>query len=105
GYGCWGGYHGGCDCACMGGGYYGGAGCWGGMAPMAPPMKPEDKKPEDKKPEDKKPVGEISAPATLIVNLPAEAKLLVDGNITKSTSAERVFVSPALIPGQLYNYP
>jgi uncharacterized protein (TIGR03000 family) len=104
GYGYGGGCHGGCDCACMGGGYYGGAGCWGGMAPMGPPMKPEDKKPEDKKPEDKKPVGEISAPATLIVNLPAEAKLLVDGNVTKSTSAERVFVSPALIPGQLYNY-
>src|SRR5262249_6888324 len=62
------------------------------------PMKPEDKKPDDKKP-----IGEVSAPATLIVNLPAEAKLLVDGNVTKSTSAERVFVSPALIPGQLYN--
>ena len=29
---------------------------------------------------------------------------MIDGNVTKSTSAERVFVSPALIPGQLYNY-
>jgi uncharacterized protein (TIGR03000 family) len=121
GYGCYGGgygCHGGYGYGCYGGGYgcYGGGyGCYGGgygdgyygggsggwfgqpapMGPMGPtPMKPEDKKP----------VGEVSAPATLIVNLPAEAKLLVDGNVTKSTSSERVFVSPALIPGQLYNY-
>src|SRR5262249_40490950 len=42
--------------------------------------------------------------ATLVVNLPAEAKLLIDGYVTKSTSATRVFTSPTLEPGQKFAY-
>jgi uncharacterized protein (TIGR03000 family) len=46
----------------------------------------------------------IAAPATVVVNLPADAKLSVDDYLTTSTSATRVFVSPALAPGQDFTY-
>jgi uncharacterized protein (TIGR03000 family) len=36
------------------------------------------------------------APATLIVTLPADARLTVDGNATRSTSGERAFITPPL---------
>lgn len=42
--------------------------------------------------------------ATLIVSLPANAKLTVDGQATKSTSATRTFSTPALEPGKTYKY-
>jgi uncharacterized protein (TIGR03000 family) len=45
-----------------------------------------------------------SAPATLVVNLPADAVLLVDGQKTESVSAERVFQTPALPIGQDFHY-
>ncbi len=48
--------------------------------------------------------GMAPAPARIIVSLPADARLTVDGTPTKSTSATRVFVSPALQPGQQYQY-
>jgi uncharacterized protein (TIGR03000 family) len=44
------------------------------------------------------------AKAKIIVNLPADAKLTIDGQSTKSTSARRVFTSPPLEPGQSYYY-
>ncbi len=44
------------------------------------------------------------APATLIVSVPAEARLTVDGQITSSTSTQRVFVTPALSLDRVYNY-
>ena len=47
---------------------------------------------------------EVSAPATLIVSLPADARLTVDGQPTRSTSARRVFISPPLQRGQEYAY-
>jgi uncharacterized protein (TIGR03000 family) len=42
--------------------------------------------------------------ATLIVNLPADAALTIDGEATTSTSAQRVFVTPALEEGKEYEY-
>jgi uncharacterized protein (TIGR03000 family) len=45
-----------------------------------------------------------AARATIIVSLPADARLLVDGYLTTSTSAQRVFTSPELAPGQDYHY-
>jgi uncharacterized protein (TIGR03000 family) len=45
-----------------------------------------------------------AAPATIVVSLPAEAKLLVDGDATSSTSTVRVFQSPALEQNQTYYY-
>jgi uncharacterized protein (TIGR03000 family) len=49
-------------------------------------------------------MGEVAAPATIVVNLPADAKLLIDDNATTSTSDRRVFVSPDLNPGKEYHY-
>jgi uncharacterized protein (TIGR03000 family) len=63
--------------------------------------KPDEKKPEEKKPQEK---AHLPAPATLIVSLPADAKLLIDDHATTSTSATRVFVSPTLVPGKVYQY-
>ena len=45
-----------------------------------------------------------AAPATIVVNVPADARLTIDGEATTSTSAQRVFVSPVLNPGQEYHY-
>jgi len=47
---------------------------------------------------------EAEAPATIVVSLPAEARLSIDGNVTSSTSARRVFTSPALQQGETYVY-
>jgi uncharacterized protein (TIGR03000 family) len=46
----------------------------------------------------------LSAPATIIVSLPAEATLKVDDYLTTSKSATRVFVSPSLSMGQEFSY-
>jgi uncharacterized protein (TIGR03000 family) len=44
------------------------------------------------------------APATIIVMLPANARLTVDGATTISTAARRIFVTPALEVGSDYVY-
>jgi uncharacterized protein (TIGR03000 family) len=44
------------------------------------------------------------APATIVVELPADAKLLIDDTATTSTSSRRVFVSPDLDTGREYHY-
>jgi uncharacterized protein (TIGR03000 family) len=38
------------------------------------------------------------------VNLPADAKLFVDDQPTKSTTARRLLQSPSLEPGSIYSY-
>ena len=106
GHGCHGGlfkHKHGCN-GCTGGchGCTGGTGCTGGKAA---PAKTEDKKPEGKKPEGEgKPGTAQAAPATLTVTLPAEAKLTIDGNATRSTTGTRTFVTPALALGQEFSY-
>jgi uncharacterized protein (TIGR03000 family) len=67
---------------------------------------PRSKKEPEKigKPKEGKKATRGPAPATIIVNLPADARLTVDGTVTKSTSATRVFTSPALKVGQEYHY-
>jgi uncharacterized protein (TIGR03000 family) len=47
---------------------------------------------------------ETSTSATIVVNLPAEATLTIDGAATRSTSDKRVFTSPELTPGKKYYY-
>jgi uncharacterized protein (TIGR03000 family) len=42
--------------------------------------------------------------ATLRVRLPADTKLVIDGNTTRQTGAMRQFVSPPLEPGKSYHY-
>src|SRR5262249_60886147 len=85
---------------CRGGGCLGGAGCVGVPGPvMAPPAGTPPVVPDKGKK-----TGAGDAPATIIVSLPAEAKLTVDGNPTTSTTERRVFVSPALERGMEYTY-
>jgi uncharacterized protein (TIGR03000 family) len=42
--------------------------------------------------------------ATLVVSLPADAKLTINDEATTSTSDQRLFVSPTLPPGQEFYY-
>jgi uncharacterized protein (TIGR03000 family) len=117
GHGCWSGYT--CGGGCHGGGgCYGGGGCWGGAMGgcegghpmMAPPPPPPGKGPAPQGERLKaapKPATEeasLTKPATLIVSLPADAALQVDGAVTTATTAVRVFASPALQPGKSYYY-
>jgi uncharacterized protein (TIGR03000 family) len=44
------------------------------------------------------------APAVIQVSVPAEARLTVDGYVTKSTSSQRTFITPALPQGQAFTY-
>ena len=44
------------------------------------------------------------APATLIVQVPADAQLTVDGQATRSTGATRVLVTPPLQAGREFTY-
>jgi len=60
--------------------------------------------PEPKKMPTKEKKTEVDAPATIVVTLPTEAKLLVDGNATTSTSGRRVLQTPVLANGSDYVY-
>ena len=44
------------------------------------------------------------APVSLVVRLPADARLTIDGYPTRSTAGTRWFVSPPLEPGKTYHY-
>ena len=44
------------------------------------------------------------SPATVVVRLPAKARLTIDGQATRSTGATRRFVSPPLAPRRSYAY-
>jgi uncharacterized protein (TIGR03000 family) len=95
GHGC----HGGCSGVAYTG-CTGGAGCTGGTA--APTTdKPKDMpKPTDKPKEE----ANLMAPATIIVSMPADAKLSIDDASTTSMGAVRTFVSPNLNTGREYHY-
>ena len=44
------------------------------------------------------------APATILVSVPAGARLIVDGTVTSSTSEQRTLITPALEIGTTYDY-
>src|SRR5437762_1677949 len=100
-HGCSGGcYGGGCDGRVDGGcygGVYGGYSMPYGMpmqTPIVVPMQTPIQTPTPKQGEG----------ASLKFQLPADARLFVDGQRTGTTGAERAFVTPALTPGQKYYY-
>jgi len=66
------------------------AGCFGGAATVAPIAGHAQ--------------ATTAAPATIVVNLPENARLSIDGEQTRSTSTRRVFVSPTLEAGKEYTY-
>ena len=100
-----GGYCGGC---CGGYGGYGGYGYSNGGAPYYGPGMPYQPGygpgTPGKKGEQVPPPKKTEETATLVVTVPQEARLLIDGNPMKSTSSRRVFVSPPLLPGREYYY-
>jgi uncharacterized protein (TIGR03000 family) len=53
---------------------------------------------------EKKKTSSLGNKALLVVNLPADAKLFIDDNPTKSVSSNRNIVTPPLQPGQTYFY-
>lgn len=93
GCGCNGGYAGGCgSCGYAGGCGSGYAGSYGGCATCANGFNS---------------MGAVvmnEAPATIVVSLPADAKLTIDDAATVSTSERRIFVSPNLPTGQEFHY-
>ncbi|HEV3256310.1 MAG TPA: TIGR03000 domain-containing protein [Gemmataceae bacterium] len=111
----WGGYASGC-CGCYGGGCVGGGVViHEGAVKSKEGDKGDGKREKVGKPGDKDKGGDkkkdkgdeetlAPAPATILVSLPAEAKLTVDGAATQSTSSTRTFASPALEPGRDYYY-
>jgi len=97
---------------CYGGGYVSACGCCGtvsygcvGGAMMGAPATTggEGVKPVDGT---RKPGTDafLSVPATIVVSLPADATLTVDGVVTKSTTGVRRLVTPALPAGETYTY-
>lgn len=102
--GCNGGY--GCTGAAYGCTGAAGYGCTGGapVVPPPPPPKKDGEEPKKKKGGDDAPEAGAAAPATIVVSLPAEAKLSIDDRMTVSTSAVRTFATPALEAGKEYYY-
>ncbi len=72
------------------------------MVPATPAAEPIKTTPTPEK--DKKDKTEANVPATIIVSVPANAKLTIDETATTSTATQRVFVTPALVPGKAYHY-
>jgi uncharacterized protein (TIGR03000 family) len=83
-------------------------GCTGGYPPPPPPTGkgPEggEKLKTPPKPKKAQEEAAVAAPATIVVSLPADARLLIDDAATKSTTSTRVFASPALEPGKDFYY-
>jgi len=65
-------------------------------------VRPIEIKPIEVKP--MKTTAPIESKASVLVRVPAEAKVYIDGNLMKSTSTERIFTSPALEPGESFYY-
>jgi len=107
-----GGYGGGCAGMSWGGCYGGSAassgGCYGGYALATPvsstPVTPSTPEGGTSAASGDVEVAQADAPATIVVSLPADARLTIDDSPTTSTSSRRVFVSPALEPGKTYHY-
>ena len=77
------------------GGSYGCTGCTGGtVAPVKKEM-PAEKIPAP---------GKAAAPGALIITLPADARLTIDDQPTRSTDAERRFFTPPLERGKDFYY-
>lgn len=96
--GCYGGCHGGCH-GCWGGMY---AGCWGCHGSMHyGPGQRDYRQPGMEK---SKKTSSGPAPATLIVQVPADATVTIDDSPTRSVSGTRVFVTPPLAQNTDYSY-
>jgi uncharacterized protein (TIGR03000 family) len=110
--GCYGGgYGGGYSCGCQGG-YGMSMGCQGGgysytggpaYGPAPAPRRQGEQIPPPKRSQEEE-TSLAPAPATIVVSLPADARLTVDGAATVARSALRTFQSPPLERGHAYYY-
>jgi uncharacterized protein (TIGR03000 family) len=50
------------------------------------------------------PAAPVAEPALLLVHVPADARLFIDGTPTRSPGDTRLFISPPLSPGRSYHY-
>jgi len=119
GHGVYGTHPAGYGCAGCHGAYSGGS-CYGHPSqhavttpappsmPLAPEGRPETKpgKTYEEAPLPKPPIPKSGEQARVkvIIDLPADARLFVDGQPMKGTSSRRMFQTPELIPGQTYYY-
>lgn len=55
-------------------------------------------------PEPAAPKADDKKPASIEIELPAEAKLIVDGQVVPGTGASRAFTTPALLADRTYYY-
>jgi uncharacterized protein (TIGR03000 family) len=94
-------------CGCSGGnvGCYGGGygGCYGGGMGGGMVMPPSQTRPAPAPLPAPQKTG-LSAPATIVVSVPADAKVTVDGRPTASNSTRRTLITPALEQGAEYVY-
>jgi uncharacterized protein (TIGR03000 family) len=97
--GCYGGGYGGCYGVTSVGCY---GGCYGGTVMPAPGTAPTP--PKEMIPAPAKKPGEVLAPATIVVSLPAQATLTIDGYVSQQTSSERTLVTTPIQPGQEFTY-
>lgn len=51
-----------------------------------------------------KDMSSLAAPASVVVMVPADARLTVNGQATSATSGQRRFITPALQPGKEFYY-
>ncbi len=75
----------------------------GGCGGVAPAM-PATPAPPAMPPKDSKPTAMNAAPAALVVSLPADATLTINGVATSQTSDVRRFATPTLTAGQTFYY-
>jgi uncharacterized protein (TIGR03000 family) len=91
-----------CHGGCYGGAVMGAAPATQGAGQLPPPATGGEQKKEMKKGDG---LGYVDPTrATIVVSLPAEAKLFVDNKATVSTSNVRTFASPALELGKDFEY-
>ena len=88
----------------QGHGGYGGYGTFSGFgqSPVDPVMNIRDESNEPPMP--KKVSEQTKARSTIIIDVPADAKLFVDGQLMKSTSTRRVIQTPVLNSDETYYY-
>ena len=91
----------GCTGSC--GGVVVSTGCSGGVVAPVETKKAMPKGETVAPPVDKKKAQSV-APATILVSLPAGARLTIDGTATTSTAAQRTLVTPGLEVGMTYVY-
>ena len=95
------GYMGCTGCTGYTGCYGGQSGCYGGGGVIVTPAKTM---PQGEKIDAPKKDASVPTPGTIVVTLPADAKLSIDGYVSNQTSGQRRLVTPAIQPGQEFTY-